>query len=193
MMRVGIIAGFMLCFVSLAAAQQLYRWTDERGRVHITDTPPPPSAKSVQRKNYGSRPSDSGQTSYELAQAMKDFPVTLYTATSCQEPCADARAMLNRRGVPFKEVQVSDGASADELKRVSGGEQVPVLVVGRSVHTGFLQSAYDALLDSARYPKAGSVPPRAQAEPSDGQAAQPQAEEPQPLGPYAPGAPRQKR
>lgn len=194
MMRTRIVATLLLMLAAAtAAAQQLYRWTDDKGRVHITDTPPPPSAKGVQKKSYASTPAEGGQTPYELAQAIKDFPVTLYTAPTCDEPCQDARTALNQRGVPFKEVQVTDARTADELKRVSGGEQVPVLVVGRSVHSGFLQSAYDSLLDAARYPKRGEVPAGAQARPAVGEAATPQAEAERPTGPYAPGAPPQRR
>ena len=197
MMRSRIVSAFLLALLAAsAAAQQIYRWTDEKGRVHITDTPPPASAKDVQKKAYPGSSSDgpSGQSSYELTQAAKDFPVTLYTAPTCNDPCDDARAALNRRGVPFKEVLVADGRTAEELKRVSGGEQVPVLVVGRSVHSGFLQSAYESLLDAARYPKIGSVPPRAQTQPSTpDESAQPQAEEPRPTGPYAPGAKPQRQ
>jgi glutaredoxin len=193
MMRTRIISALLLTLVAAtAAAQQIYRWTDEKGRVHITDTPPPPSAKSVQKKSYQGAPAESGQTSFELSQAVKEFPVTLYTASTCSEPCQDARSVLNRRGVPYKEIQVSDAQTADELKRVSGGEQVPVLVVGRSVHSGFLQSAYDSLLDAARYPKTGSVPARAQAPPDQSEPAQPATEAERPSGPYAPGAPRQR-
>ena len=192
--RISIFATVLLMLAAAtAAAQQLYRWTDDKGRVHITDTPPPPSAKSVQKKSYAGPPAEGGQMSYELAQAIKDFPVTLYTAPTCNEPCQDARAALNQRGVPFKEVQVSNAETADELKRVSGGEQVPVLVVGRSVHNGFLQSAYDSLLDAARYPKRGEVPAGAQARPAAGDAVTPQAETERPTGPYAPGAPPQRR
>ena len=44
-----------------------------------------------------------------------------------------ARTHLNKRGVPFTEIQVGDDASREELKKVSGGEDVPTLVVGRSV------------------------------------------------------------
>ena len=45
MMRMRIAGPLLLLLFSgatTAAAQQLYRWTDERGRVHINDTPPPP-------------------------------------------------------------------------------------------------------------------------------------------------------
>ncbi|MGQ0546172.1 MAG: DUF4124 domain-containing protein [Betaproteobacteria bacterium] len=212
MMRARIIGVTVLPLVlaaAAAAAQQLYRWTDEQGRVHITDTPPPPSARGVQKKAYqsGAAASDGAPAPYELAVAMKDYPVTLYTSPICKEPCAAARAALNRRGVPFKEVQVWEETSNEELKKVSGSNQVPTLLVGRSVHKGFDQAAYDALLDSARYPRAGILPPRAQAapalpegyvppgeraEPPKAEPVKPEAEE-QPSGPYAPGAPPQKR
>jgi glutaredoxin len=150
-MRIRFVLSVLLACAAGAASAQLYRWTDEKGRVHITDTPPPPSAKSVQKTKPGA-----------VTQAIKDFPVTLYTSPSCKEGCAAARAALNRRSVPFKEVQVSDEPTNEELKRVSGGNDVPTLVVGRSVHRGFEQGAYDALLDSARYPKDAPKPPRTQ-------------------------------
>jgi glutaredoxin len=184
-----IVAGVALLLAVVgAAAQQIYRWTDEKGRVHITDTPPPPTAKAIQKKTYRSGAAPSAQPSYELSQAVKDFPVTLYTAPGCAEPCGHAREALNRRGVPFREVEVTDAQMAEEVKRISGGEQVPVLLVGRSVHTGFLQSAYDSLLDAARYPKAGAVPAREPTAPSASAPPKPEAPEaPRRSGPYAPG------
>src|SRR3970040_16705 len=154
-----------LGLIAFAASAQLYRWADEQGRVHNPATPPAPTAQTVQ-KTEAPRPaprpgaSDGSAMPYELAQAMKDFPVTLYTSPSCKDPCASARAALNRRGVPFKEVQVWDEESNAELKRISGDNDVPTLVVGRSVHRGFEQGAYDSLLDSARYPRPGLLPAR---------------------------------
>ena len=184
-MRIGFSVAVVLACAAGAANAQLYRWTDEKGRVHITDTPPPPSAKSVQKTKPGAVSAVESQQPFELTQAIKDFPVTLYTSPSCKEGCAAARAALNRRSVPFKEVQVSDEPTKEALKRASGGNDVPTLVVGRSVHRGFEQGAYDALLDSARYPKAGLLPPRAQARPVD-----PAPEAAPPPGPYAPKPPR---
>ena len=201
MMRLVVLAAFFVA--ASAAAQQMYRWTDQNGRVHITDTPPPPGAKGVQ-KSRGSTapaaPAEGGpQTPYELSLAMKEYPVSLYTSPMCKEPCQRARDHLNKRGVPFREVQVWDVDSNEELKRVSGSNQVPTLTVGQSVQKGYEISAFDELLDSARYPKAGSVKPRAQAapaipegytpptdaEPLKAQPVKP-PEETRPRGPYAP-------
>lgn len=192
----------LIALLALAAAfaasaqQQLYRWTDETGRVHITDTPPPASARNVQRKNAAAGGIEAQQP-YELTQATRDFPVTLYTSPNCNAPCAEARGLLNRRAVPFKEVQVWDEKSNEELKRVSGADDVPTLVVGRSVHRGYAQAGYDALLDAARYPRAGLLSPRTQAAPAapegynpGGERPAPAAEPPAPSGPYAPKPPR---
>ena len=189
----------------VAIAQQLYRWTDEKGRVHVTDTPPPPSAREVQKKLAVGGTSDVGAMPYELSQAVKNFPITLYTTPSCGQACTAAREALNKRGIPFKEVQVWDEKTGEELKRAAGGTDVPTLLVGRSAQKGFEQGAYDALLDSARYPKAGALRPRAQAAPpppegyvppsegpSKAEPVEAASEPPKPAGPYAPGAPAQR-
>jgi glutaredoxin len=174
--------------------------------VHITDTPPPRGAKGVQKSRIGggaapAAPAEgAGQQSFDLSMAMKEYPVSLYTAPMCKEPCQKARDHLNKRGVPFREIQVWDIDSNEQLKRVSGSNQVPTVVVGASVHKGYEISAYDELLDSARYPKAGFVKPRAQAapavpegytppvetEPLKAAPVKPPEESNRPRGPYAP-------
>jgi len=150
-----------------AVAQQLYRWTDENGRVHVTDTPPPAGAKDKRMVKSaggtGARP--AAAVPYALDRAMSQYPVTLYTSPNCAEPCGLARGLLNKRGVPFKEVQVWEQEGNAELKRISGKNQVPTLTVGSGVLSGFESGAYDGMLDSAGYPRAGVVPARAQAAP----------------------------
>jgi glutaredoxin len=106
------------------------------------------------------------QVPFEIARVQKDFPVTLYTSPNCKEPCELARAALNKRSIPFEEVQVWNEDTVKKLKSVSGAEQLPTLVVGRLVQTGFEPSQFDALLDSAGYPAAGLYPPRNQAAPA---------------------------
>ena len=207
MTRVRSLAALLLpALVALLAsavhAQQIYRWTDSAGRTHITDTPPPADARGVGNLKPRTSVVETSQPPYELATAMREFPVVLYTAPSCKQPCSRARDALNRRGVPFREVQVWDEATNAELKKVSGANEVPTLVVGRSVSKGFQQAAFDALLDSARYPAAGTLAPRAQAAPPapegydatngasrKAEPVAPQAAEPEaPLGPYSPGS-----
>jgi glutaredoxin len=98
------------------------------------------------------------QVPFEIARLQKDYPVTLYTSPTCKDGCALAREALNKRGVPFKEVQVWNPETNEEFKRVSGGLDVPTLLVGRGVQRGFEQGAFDALLDTAGYPRTGLLP-----------------------------------
>jgi glutaredoxin len=179
-----------------AAAQQLYRWTDEKGRVHVTDTPPPAGAKDVRRAGGagGSSTAPADNEPFAVQTARKNNPVTLYSTRGC-EACDAARSLLNERGVPFREISVNDEKELEELKKVVGSNSVPALIVGSFVQRGFEPGGYHRALDAAGYPKTGMLPPRKQTEPDP---AAPQAEAPAaqgeaPTGPYAPGAPPQRR
>jgi glutaredoxin len=163
--KVARLFALLIAFAAAAASAQQYRWVDEKGGVHYTDTPPPASAKSGQKKNLRGN-NVAAQPNYELDQAMKSSPVTLYSHPDCKEPCQMARQVLNKRGVPFTEVSAVDPAKVEQLKQVSGGITVPVLVLGGQIEKSISADAYNRALDSAGYPPPGTVRPRSQAAPA---------------------------
>lgn len=182
----------VLVCAALAAQAQPYRWVDEKGRPQYTDNPPP-GAKGLKKSETKTEApaEDSQQLPFELQRAQKDFPVTLYTAPICKDPCELARSALNKRGVPFTEVQVWNVETLDQLKAKAGSDSVPAIVVGRTVMSGFDQARFDNLLDSAGYPKQGAVPARAQKAPALPEGYEPppvaepeKAEAPAKSGPY---------
>jgi len=128
-----ILRAFLLVLLALIAVctpvQAQYRWVDKNGKVQFTDTPPPPGAKDVRKqRSYAPSTGDSDAVPFAVARAQKDFPVTLYSSPVCKNPCDMARALLNKRGVPFAEISVWDEASREKLKRVAGEtDEVPVL------------------------------------------------------------------
>ena len=72
--------------------------------------------------------------------------------------------MLSKRGVPFKEKNVASKEEQDALKAKTGVNNVPVLMVGKSVLNGFESGQWNSELDLAGYPKtapygARPVPP----------------------------------
>jgi glutaredoxin len=196
-----LLAAVMLLFATAVAAQT-YRWVDKDGKVHYTQTPPPPAqATSVEKRSAGGSVVESGsQLPYATQQAAKNHPVTLYTAEVCVEACQNARALLSQRGVPFREVAVADEKARAALKKVSGGDEVPVLVIGKQVTKGYLAETWHSALDSAGYPRSGP-PLAAKAQKPAAQAAA-KAEAPEqaaaapapapPAGRYAPPAPDAK-
>lgn len=160
MTRVMLTATVSAALLALAAAgaqAQMYRWVDEQGRVRYTDTPPPASAKDSRRvaPQAGSAPGAAAAPGSQKPPAAKLPEVTLYTNSGCGQLCADARQHLVARGVPFREVEVESPATLDELRKLSGGLSVPLLMVGDAMQKGFDPTRYAYLLDAAGFPKAG--------------------------------------
>jgi glutaredoxin len=149
---------FVVLALAAGSAFAQYRWVDDKGRVQYTDTPPPPSAKGVQKKSFtpntAAKPADKDdKTAAQMKAAAEKNPIKLYTISNCEIGCAEARKYLTDRGLPFTEVSVKTKEELEELKTVSGAEYVPVLRVGRRVHGGFDTAVYDTILDGAGYPK----------------------------------------
>ncbi len=151
----------VLVFAVPAQAAQLYRWVDDKGRVEWRDTPPPATAKKVEKRTVGGSVIETSTLPYSLQQAVKSFPVTLYTS-NCGEGCDKARAHLLRRGVPFTQKNPQDDVEAYK-KLTNGGMQVPLLFIGRERLTGYEEGAWNSALDSAGYarqPVPGYVAPK---------------------------------
>jgi glutaredoxin len=147
------------------AQTSVYKWTDAEGKVHFSDTPPPPSiAKNVIEKRMGGGAGDSSALPYATQMAMKSRPVTLYTAPQCGAPCEDGRSLLGNRGIPSTERDAQASlADAEAVKKAIGALQVPVLMVGNDALKGYETSAWNAALDGAGYPRTmlpGTVAPK---------------------------------
>ena len=143
----------LIGIVASAYGAEMYRWVDEKGVVNYTPYPPPANIKNVEQKKLGGSVIQTSDMPYSVQTAIKNFPVTLYV-TDCGELCVNARAHLNRRGIPFTEKNPQKPEVVDEFKKLSGGAmQVPLLLVGRSnAVKGYQASEWDAALDSAGYP-----------------------------------------
>ena len=155
-----LLIAFSLLAFALAAGAQLYRWTDESGKVHYTDMPPPANAKDVQKKGSsrtgGADAASAATQSYALQQAVKNFPVTIYTSKDCGNPCQKGLDYLKKRGVPYTDKVVAKQSEVDEVVKLAGAPRVPVLVVGIVVQKDYEEQAWGEALDTAGYPKAAT-------------------------------------
>ena len=168
------IASLAIIAIVLAAgplsAAQLYRWVDDKGNVEWRDTPPPASAKSVEQRNMGGNTIQTSTLPYSVQQAVKKFPVTLWVF-DCGDPCNQARSHLARRGIPYTERNAQK--DADELKKVAGSTDVPLLLIGSQQLKGYLESGWDTALDSAGYPRTAIPGMKAQVHAKSGAAEEP--------------------
>jgi glutaredoxin len=153
MHRIPIALACALLPAFVMAQQQLFRYIDREGRVVYTDTAPPSDARSVQQKKLGGNYIETSEPPYALQIAQQRNPVTLYSG-NCGPLCDQSRALLNRRGVPYREIDPSQPGEAQKLKQISGDMQVPVLIVGGAhVLKGFEEDKWQGVLDQAGYPK----------------------------------------
>ncbi len=136
----------------------MYRYTDADGRVVYSDRPPTAAVKNLQTKKLGSNFISTSEPGYAAALAAERFPVTLYTF-QCGEVCQNAESLLNKRGVPFTIVNVSEAEGQTRLQAVASEGVAPVLTVGdKQVAKGYNEARWQAMLDEAGYPK--TPPPR---------------------------------
>ena len=150
-----------------AQAAQLYRWVDDKGRVEWRDTPPPATAKKVEKRTVSGSSIETSTLPYSVQQAVRNFPVTLYVS-NCGEGCDKARAHLTRRGVPFTQKNPQDDVAAFK-KLTDGGMEVPLLFIGRERLKGYLETSWDNSLDAAGYsrqPAPGYTAPKPAAAPA---------------------------
>src|SRR5438445_7188128 len=142
---------------STGAQAELYKSIGPNGKVTYSDTPPA-SGTVIDKKSLASNSDgDASALPYELAQAQKNSPVTLYTSDKCT-PCDDGRQLLNNRGIPFSEKTVTSNNDIARLKEIGGDSQLPLLLIGRSKERGFEPGAWNAALSAAGYPQNNQLP-----------------------------------
>ncbi|RJG04079.1 glutaredoxin family protein [Noviherbaspirillum sedimenti] len=154
------IASFFVMALLLAAGAahaQLYKWVGPDGKVTYSDVPPPKSAKQVEQKDLSDGAASTAALPYELAQAARNHPVTLYTGEKC-EPCDEGRSYLKQRGVPFAEKTVTSNEDIARLKQLTSQSRLPVLTIGRNKQAGFASDAWGSALSAAGYPESSMLP-----------------------------------
>lgn len=148
-----------MCLLQGAAAAQaqMYKWVGPDGKVTYSDTPPPSSVKKVETKPVNIDPNAGVELPFEVAEAVKNHPVVLYTGAKCG-PCDDARALLANRGIPFKEKTVNSNEDIGKLREISGDTQLPFLLIGQSKYKGLNASEWSSALSAAGYPETSKLP-----------------------------------
>lgn len=143
--------GALLLATAAGASAQVYKWVDAKGVTHYSDQPPPPEVKNAQVKNLDGGAAGNADLPYEVALAMRNAPVTLFTTTAC-DACDHARTLLQKRGVPYTEKTISSADDGDALRAAGGNGDLPFILVGSTRLTGFAASTLNATLTAAGYP-----------------------------------------
>ena len=153
MRNLFLLVSIMLSIATTCAHAQMYKWTDEKGRVHYTDRPPAKkntTAMDIDVSTYSSveiLPLDSSFTDVLTSTTEKPGkpkPVTMYSAEWCGY-CDQARDYFRQNNVAFKEYDIdkSQKGKRDYKKLKASG--VPVILIGKKRMNGFSAGSFDRL------------------------------------------------
>jgi glutaredoxin len=145
------------------AEAKMYKWVDENGVTHFTDTPPPDevaedSVSTMPTVTYTPPPETSAGSSRSEAVRQKidrirptpratsrrgrTPKVEMYSTSWCGY-CKKAKAFFQGQGVSVAEYDVEkDKAAAIRMKRLGGGKSVPFVVIGDAKIQGYSEAAY---------------------------------------------------
>ena len=146
-----------MLLVACAAQAQVYKWVDANGKVTYSDLPPPKTAVKVETRSFADNDGPAVALPFELAQAVKNMPVVLYTGSPCT-PCDDGRSFLRQNGIPFSERTVTTNRDMEKLNKLSGGTQLPILAIGKTRLKGYSFSDWRSNLSQAGYPASNMLP-----------------------------------
>lgn len=144
-----------LC-ASFSVQAQMYKWVEPGGKVTYSDKPPPPSVNNIETQTI-STSTGNPTLPYELAQAVKKMPVTLYSSENIGQS-NEARDFLKKNGIPFSEKTISTNDDIDKLREITGSAQVPVLYIGQTKLAGFNPYEWRSTLSQAGYPQSNVLP-----------------------------------
>ena len=149
-MRKDFLPSILICAVVLclaltagvSGAATLYRWVDDQGVIHVSETPPE-GKMNVAQAVVGEDPAKeprSGPVTERKEFRVRPGEVTIYTTPTCPW-CHKAKAWLRDKKIRYREIDVtSDRKGLDEMVKISGQTGVPVIVVGEEVIVGFNQN-----------------------------------------------------
>ena len=145
MLKKFFLAGLLL--MSLLANAELYKWVDENGRTHFSDTrPEQQSVEQIEVKEINSLPTVQVREwkSPTKTASGKRKKVVMYSTTWCRV-CKKAKAYFQQNKIPFKEYDVETSEKGKRDYEKLKGRGVPIVLIGKHRMDGFSASRFKGL------------------------------------------------
>ena len=153
---------FLLSPVDNSTAE-IYKWVDENGSVHFTDTPPPGEVNSTvvnpqpnQVEGYGKVPAGRATAPVPVSAqtdqvSRHDLPIVELFVTSWCGYCKKAEAYFTKRNIPFVKYDIEkDQQAARRKASLSNSRGVPFVLIGDVGIPGYSEAAFEQALRQYR-------------------------------------------
>ena len=142
---------YLLLLLTIAFSQyagaEIYKWIDDNGKVHFSDSKPVEQSTETVKLKINSYTN----VTFELAPVTPSKSgqrkrVIMYSTSWCGY-CKKARRYFNAKGIAFKEYDIEKSQSAKKAYDKLGGRGVPVILVGKSRMNGFSERGFKKLYE----------------------------------------------
>jgi len=129
-----------LLIMAQPIAADVYKWTDEKGILHYSDSKPENQEAEkifVEVNSYES-------VSYVSTKVDIGKKVVMYSTSWCGY-CKKARKYFNRKKIPYTEYDIEKNARAKSQYKKLGAKGVPVILVGKKRMNGFSEAGFERI------------------------------------------------
>ena len=126
---------------SYEASSEIYKWVDDNGNIHFTDTPP----KNTQTEEVKLK--INTYTSVEITPLVerlgKKGKVVMYIASWCRI-CKQAKDHFVKNNIPHVTYDVEKSRIGRLDYKLLRGKSVPIIILGKKRINGFSAARFDA-------------------------------------------------
>ncbi|MAX56819.1 MAG: glutaredoxin family protein [Alcanivoracaceae bacterium] len=141
----GLLSLLLFCLCAVAWSSGIYRWVDDQGNVHFSDSPSEAHAsESLKLKINTFESVTYDSLSVELPPSEKRHRVVMYSATWCGV-CTKARRYFEANNIGFTEYDVETSQTGKAGFEKLNGKGVPIILVGDKRMNGFSAAIFETL------------------------------------------------
>lgn len=146
MMKFSLRAVLLMCLLSvnIIATAEIYRWTDEQGKMHFTDSPP--TGKQVEEVEV--KVKVNTYSAVEITPLIERLgrknKVVMYTAAWCGI-CKKAKKYFHKNSIDYVAYDVEKSRTGKRDYKLLKARSVPIIIIGDKRMNGFNPAKFDKL------------------------------------------------
>lgn len=155
--KIHVLFLFIALLFSAVASAEFYKWTDGKGNVHFTDTPP--KGKKVEQLKLKINTYSAVEIKPLVERLGKKNKVVMYSATWCGI-CRKAKRYFKVKKIPYVIYDVEKSYSGKRDFKLLKGKSVPIIIVGNKRMNGFTVARFDKLYQQQMLNREAEVKPK---------------------------------
>ncbi|MCG7918481.1 MAG: glutaredoxin family protein [Candidatus Thiodiazotropha taylori] len=130
----------ILLLSAAVAEAEIFKWTDEHGKVHFTDKPPADADASEVKLKINTIKS----VSFDRSIFNFGRKVVIYSTEWCGY-CEKAKRYFKRKKIKYTEYDIEKSSRAKRQYKKMGATGVPVILVGKRRMNGFSEAGFEKI------------------------------------------------